>query len=488
VSVTPPLLVDLSDICAEAGERTVGPASAAIKELASGLSEPLTIAVIGSVDAGKSTLVNAVVNRRIAPTNRSETTRLVTQFSYGKIERAVAHLKDGSTRALDFDPHATLPEEIGEGTGLDPRDVALLDVTLSNGALFGMTIIDTPGLDTIHHERSLRTTEFLGARQADAVLFVFDGAVTKVQRDTLHWFRVLSTGLGSSPVNTFGVLSKIDELGSGEGVERWVAGRKLAASNAKRLGRDIASVVPVMGLLAETANAGRFREDDATNLYELAKLPVDVKEKMLNSEKAFKSTPSPVREPDRLRLLELLRLYGLRLLIGPASKRVSAKAMTEQLLEESGFVGLQRAIDCRTQRRVALKASRTITKLEEIAAELGAVDRDWLLKRLEGLSDRPDMHKLKELRVISLLSSGESSLSRPQTEEALRILTESDPSRQLHIENDSEVSLLEAASEAIRRWNKITNVSMSPRASEAARVVTRTLELLLERLEAGSEN
>ena len=47
------------------------------------LNQPIRIALAGSLKAGKSTLVNALVGENIAPTDATEATRLVTWFRHG---------------------------------------------------------------------------------------------------------------------------------------------------------------------------------------------------------------------------------------------------------------------------------------------------------------------------------------------------------------------------------------------------------------------
>src|SRR5262245_51290536 len=50
--------------------------------------EGLRVAVAGRVSSGKSTLVNALLRRRVAPTAAGECTRVVTWFRYGVPPRA----------------------------------------------------------------------------------------------------------------------------------------------------------------------------------------------------------------------------------------------------------------------------------------------------------------------------------------------------------------------------------------------------------------
>ena len=64
------------------------PTLAAVRER---LDEPLRVAVAGRVKAGKSTLLNALVGERLAPTDAGECTRIVTWYEDGHTYRVTAH-------------------------------------------------------------------------------------------------------------------------------------------------------------------------------------------------------------------------------------------------------------------------------------------------------------------------------------------------------------------------------------------------------------
>ena len=56
------------------------------------LDQPLRVAVAGRVKAGKSTLLNALVGERLAPTDAGECTRIVTWYQDGHTYQVSAHL------------------------------------------------------------------------------------------------------------------------------------------------------------------------------------------------------------------------------------------------------------------------------------------------------------------------------------------------------------------------------------------------------------
>jgi GTPase len=85
----------------------VGPATAAgFDEVVRRLSAPLQVAVAGRLKSGKSTLVNALIGRRVAPVGVGECTRLVTRFQYGAVDRIEVSARTGPAACCPSTPTA----------------------------------------------------------------------------------------------------------------------------------------------------------------------------------------------------------------------------------------------------------------------------------------------------------------------------------------------------------------------------------------------
>ena len=148
------------------------------------LDQPIRIALAGTLKAGKSTLVNALVGEEIAPTDATEATRLVTWFRHGMTPRVTANHRDGrrtdvpitrdrnNSAGLTFD----LARYSGAQGAANVGDIVDLDVQWPAVELEHTTIIDTPGTSSLSRDVSDRTLQLLvphdGVPRVDAVVFL----------------------------------------------------------------------------------------------------------------------------------------------------------------------------------------------------------------------------------------------------------------------------------------------------------------------------
>ena len=132
-----PMMATALRLCDEAGGALAPAARSELTALRTSLTEPLRVAVVGRVSTGKSTLVNALIGRRVAPTAAGECTQLVTWYRFGAPDRAELVLRDGSTVPLPFD--GSLPETVA----VDPVRIERIEVRLQSGPLRNLTLIDS---------------------------------------------------------------------------------------------------------------------------------------------------------------------------------------------------------------------------------------------------------------------------------------------------------------------------------------------------------
>ena len=227
------------------------------------LEEPvLRLVVAGRLNAGKSTLVNVLLGEHLAATDATECTRVVAWYRYHPYNRVEVRMRDGSTRLIPAAGDGGLPASLG--CPLD--DVASVVLEAGNPRLRDShVIIDTPGLDSLSF---LDDDSVAAIRQADALLYVMPLPGENDQK-VLATVRAALSGSRMSAANVIGVLSRIDQLGSGTG-DPWEAAHRVARRNAAELRGLVGDVIPVVGKLAETATADRYTDADTRLLHSLA--------------------------------------------------------------------------------------------------------------------------------------------------------------------------------------------------------------------------
>src|SRR3546814_4621120 len=119
------------------------------------LREPLRVAVAGIVKAGKSTLLNALIGERIAPTDAGECTRAITWYRYAPTARVTLHLTQGAEVRLPV-RRTDGRLEIDLGTRR-ADEVAWIDVGWPSESLRSTVPIDTPGIASLTAENSARS-------------------------------------------------------------------------------------------------------------------------------------------------------------------------------------------------------------------------------------------------------------------------------------------------------------------------------------------
>src|SRR3954467_13146420 len=160
--MTGPLSASVATLCDDV-LTVVGPEAAnQLRQIRDRLGEPLRVAIAGRLKAGKSTLVNALIGRRVAPTAVGECTRVVTRFRYGPADRVGVVGRGGARPSLPLDADGMIPQRLG----VPPSRVAYVDVTLTSEKLRDLTVVDTPGLASTDSSVSARAEEAVGVSTA----------------------------------------------------------------------------------------------------------------------------------------------------------------------------------------------------------------------------------------------------------------------------------------------------------------------------------
>jgi hypothetical protein len=492
--VTGPLSTRVATLCDEIVAVVAPEVADQVRHIGARLGEPLRVAIAGRLKAGKSTLVNALIGRRVAPTAAGECTRVVTRFRYGPADRVDVVTRDGARRSLPLDDDGMIPQRLGVPAGR----VAYVDVTLTSANLRDLTVVDTPGLASADTAVSARAEEAVGVSTApfdagidadsvsevaaaEAVVYVFTQAVRADDVRALEAFRAASARLASTPINALGVLGKVDTL-TGGAADPWPVAVPLAGQQAALLARTVGDVVPVVGLLAETGAAGRLTAADCAALRELAAAP-DLP-LLLASADLFRTRPAPVDPARRERLLTLLDLYGVGFAIAQlaADPQLGTGELVRRLVAASGFPRLRHTLEqAFTWRSDAIKAGWALARLERLAGHTaGRGDRETLRDAVERLLRDPAYHRLRLLEVAQRVATGAVPMPQAWEQELVRLATSDDPRWILRLPQAGAAELADAAVQAANRWRVYAVAGAGPAQSRVAQVAHRGFHLLAQ--------
>lgn len=459
------------------------------------LVAPLQVCVAGGVSSGKSTLVNALLGQRIAAVDAGECTRVVTWFRWDHHERAEVQLVTGETYNVALD-RGHLPASLGA----PPEAVRRVTVYLSNAALTDLTLVDTPGLNTVTEVHEADTAAFLGVGttkeaadtslaigQADALVFLMPH-LREADAAVLRGFRDLYSGTGLSAVNAVGVLSRIDRLArDGDPLA-------VAAPIAERIDHDlrglVSRVVPAIGLLAETSRAALFTEDDFRAVARLAAVDDELdREDMLISPEDFLTFDGvDLDDGTRRRLLALLDLYGLKVAIAAVDAGArGAGAVLRTLEERSGFTTVADLVLGRFGRQAdLLKTHVAMCDLDRISYMRTDADAARVLRSLrtplEQLSLDADVHDLHVLEAMQAAATGGLALPDDLLDDLERLVTGEDPYSRLGVDASGAASAALERASAWGRWGQ--DPRRSPAEARHARMVKEAYELLWTKVSA----
>jgi Dynamin family len=480
----------------QVGERT----AAGIAQVLRRLAAPLQVAVAGRIKSGKSTLVNALIGRRVAPTDVGECTRLVTRFQYGTVDRIEVVLTNGRRKAQPFDASGMIPADLD--IGID--QISHLEAYLTNAVLRDVTVIDTPGLGSMDNASVTRTQTLLATHGpdeldpvsrsavagAEAVLYVVTQSVRADDRQVLDAFTAATASREAGPVNAIAVLNKADtippESVRGSGGDVWTAATTLAARQAETLKPRVADVLPMVGLLAETAESGRFTSTDADALRALAGCDETTRLAMLLSADLFTTMEVPVPASVRVRLLELLDLHGVRVALEAidADPGITAGALRRRLLDASGLAALHERVRTVFRARAdGIKAAAALASLTALARTSGDQgERQRVHDGIELLLQQPEAHQLRLLEALTLVTSGAVAMPDDLAEEVVRVGGSSVAAEQLGMPGRPVSELAGYALERAGWWRSFASFGATPAQSRVAHVVHRAYFLIWQGL------
>lgn len=449
------------------------------------LNQPIRIALAGTLKAGKSTLVNALVGEDIAPTDATEATRIVTWFRHGPTPKVTANHRGGRRSNV---PIARDPHDRGltfSFAGLNPDDVVDLDVEWPAAELIDSTIIDTPGTSSLSRDVSQRTHRLLvpedGVPRVDAVVFLLR-TLNAADIALLKQIGELVGG-SSGALGVIGVASRADEIGAGR-IDAMMSAKDVAKRFTEEMDKTgiCQAVVPVSGLLALTART--LRQSEFVALQKLAGVePAQLTKAMLSVDRFVREDSSlPVDASTRAALLDRFGMFGIRISIAVMHAGVSdSVALADELLERSGLVALRDVIDQQfAQRSELLKAHTALLSLRQFVQQNPIYATPYILADIDPLL--ADTHAFEELRLLSLLRSRHTTLNEDEMASLRRIIGGSgtDAASRLGLQPDAPFDGPRAAFAAAQRWRRRADHPLNdPFTTRACRAAVRSAEALV---------
>jgi GTPase SAR1 family protein len=442
--------------------------------------ELLRVAVGGRLNAGKSTLVNSLLGEKLAATDATECTRLVSWFTFGLVNQVVIRLKDGAAVTLPAQPLASALTAAGHPA----EEISIIEVRSSNTTLArDYTLVDTPGLDALS---GLDAMSLAALGQADVLLYVMPHP-GKNDQQALTELRETAGKAGITALSTIGVLSRIDELGDGTG-DPWPVARRLAQRYGRQLAALITVVIPVAGLLAETALGDSFTEADMRplrRLHELSATDPAAVEAALYTIEDFRGHPAlPLTAEDRERLLALLGIYGIRAALAELDGGIrGAAALLKALRAHSGIDVLldqlnRQFVDLADPLRArwAIQALDAVTWSGVNPAEAAALTR--LREELDLVREHPRLRQFGLITSLADLEAGHWQASEDAVAELAALATGTGLHAQLRAGPDAGAEELRALLVSrITAWRTLENTSSRVTARHA-RAVREYLESL----------
>lgn len=129
-------------------------------------NEPFTLVILGDFKRGKSTIINALLGKELAPANVSPETYTINEISYGEEPKVEAVLESGQRVSLEFSEITR--EKLEMKMKFFPAKISYLDIRDNAPILKEMRIVDTPGLSDLD-DLDKKVMEYLV--NADAIMY-----------------------------------------------------------------------------------------------------------------------------------------------------------------------------------------------------------------------------------------------------------------------------------------------------------------------------
>jgi len=131
------------------------------------------LVIVGLFKRGKSSIINSLIGRELAPVAVTPLTSVITFFQYGSVTAAEVYFKNGNHVPIDLHDIFLFISE--ENNPRNVKDVEYVKICTKAEILENIILVDTPGLGSVFSHNTNTTIEFLP--RIDAALFVLSADV-----------------------------------------------------------------------------------------------------------------------------------------------------------------------------------------------------------------------------------------------------------------------------------------------------------------------
>lgn len=213
------------------------------------LDLPIKVVLMGEVKAGKSTLINSILGKRISRTSVLEATSAIYHFYYSETEECSVITKNGRFKLQDVDKLVEMIEE-RDGDRAFIKECTNIEIGLNLPILKQFDLIDTPGLGTVTESNEEITKRYIP--WADIIVWVFNSNYIGQQNIREYIYDIKSQGK-----EMLGVLNRIDEV---------YASKEEVVESARRDLPEISTYIPLSAYQElEAVERGDIRETSGVN-------------------------------------------------------------------------------------------------------------------------------------------------------------------------------------------------------------------------------
>lgn len=495
----------------------------AIMQMQKRLNEPLRVAVVGIMKAGKSTFLNSLIGADILYTGELETTYTVCWFRYGVKPGIVVHLKNSSqTIQAPMEDLEKWSVRASESSNPLLNQVEYIEIMYPSDVLKTIEFIDTPGLNSPHKADSQNSIDFLSlysadyasdvtireAGKADAIIYAFSRAISAEDKDALNAFYG-GEGASASPINSIGILTKVDGTGiwSLRDIETPV--EKGSIITNAMMGKDeilkrvLYTVLPVCA--KPCAGIMGLGFDDWETLRRCAELDDRTLQRVLYFAERFASNEDEISNrigtcEQRKRIMTALGQYGIFEAVRLLKTGMSADKIQEKMQDICGLDKIRKLTEAHFgNRSFLIKSQYVLNYLRSVILQLRSVDDQdrQLLSVCSQISTNIDSlstsaQVMRELEALKMYYTDMLKFeSEEEKEDFLRIMGEKGRSVEDRLgvfEPKTVAELAEISLRKSKEWTtKANGFLLSRNYKDAAMIATRACEELYFHLSAVCE-